>query len=374
MNRTLVQCTLLLLVLVLAACPRPCPAPGAATTPSMPRAAVDLEALKGRRLLLVTHPTRHIVQVMHALVQQKMLDVSRLFVLGLHHQKEQHSYEAAHTYLRQHRLDWMAIKPLTCQVQRQNIFKSNGCSPVFSDLLQRSAGLVFTGGADLPPEIYGEKTLLTTVIRTPRRQYWELSMLFQLLGSSRNPGFEPLLTGRPDYPLLAICLGVQTLNVATGGTLIQDIPSEVYGVKTFEDAARLGPAVLHRNPLHRLHPERGLGPGVYHPVKLTHPLWAELNPGGEPVSVLSIHHQALEQLGQNLEVIATSLDGKIIEGVKHKKFSGVLGVQFHPEYYIKDRKVAGSARPLAPVPRDPRVRTFHERFWKRFAGQLTAAQ
>jgi len=307
--------------------------------------------------------------VMHALVEQKVLDLSGLFVLGLHHAREAEDYSASRAYIRDNKLSWMAIKGLTCDVGRKRIFSANGCSPVFADLLARSAGVVFTGGADLPPQIYGEKTLLTTVIRTPHRQYWELSFLFHLLGSSRNPDHKPLLVKRPTYPVLAICLGMQTLNVATGGTLIQDIPSEVYGVKTFEAAAALGPEVLHRNATHRLHPERKLGPGVYHPVKLTHPLLSKLHAHQEPVRVLSIHHQAVEKLGLHLEVIATSLDGKVVEGVRHEKFPGVLGVQFHPEYYVMDRKLSGS-RPLARVPMTEPVRQFHERFWKRFVGQL----
>ena len=357
------------------ACHHPCPgpvAPPASQPASAPAAApVDLASLKDRTVLLVTHPNRRIVQVMHALVQQKALDVSGLFVLGLHHQKEAHDYTPSLDYLRKNGLSWMAIKALNCEVGRQGIFKGNGCSEVFADLLARSAGVIFTGGADLPPAIYGEKALLTTVIRTPHRQYWELSFLFHLLGSSRNQTFQPLLAGRPDYPVLAICLGMQTLNVATGGTLIQDIPSEVYGVKTFEAAAALGPDVLHRNATHRLHPERKLGPGVYHPVKLTHPMLSSLHPHAEPVRVLSIHHQAVERLGRDLEVIATSLDGKVIEGLRHTKFPGVLAVQFHPEYYVMDRKLA-DGRPLAAVPATGPVRQFHERFWRRFAGLLSA--
>ena len=363
----------LLACLALAAC-HTCPepmAPPSSQPASAPAAApVDLDALEGRTLLLVSHPSKRIVQVMHALVQQKVLDVSRLFVVGLHHQKEAEDYSSSRAYLQKHGLSWMAIKALTCDIDRDSIFKHNGCSAVFADLMARSAGVVFTGGADLPPSIYGEKTLLTTVIRTPHRQHWELSFLFHLLGSSRNAAHTPLLAKRPGYPVLAICLGMQTLNVATGGTLIQDIPSEVYGVKTFEEAAALGPDKLHRNATHRLHPERGLGPGVYHPVKLTHPLLATLHGGAEPVRVLSIHHQAVEQLGQNLEIIATSPDGKIVEGVRHQKFSGVLGVQFHPEYYVMDRKLPASGRPLARVPMTPPVRQFHERLWKRFAGLL----
>ena len=350
-------------------CKRPQTPPASQPATAQTPAPVDLASLKGRTVLLVTHPSERIVQVMHALVKQKALDVSRLFVLGLHHQKEAQDYSASRAYLRQHGLSWMAIQTLDCEVGRQGIFKSNGCSKVFADLLARSAGVIFTGGADLPPQIYGEEALLTTVIRTPHRQYWELSFLFHLLGSSRNPTFKPLLTSRPAYPVLAICLGMQTLNVATGGTLIQDIPSEVYGVKTFEAAAALGPDVLHRSATHRLHPERKLGPGVYHPVKLTHPLLSGLQAHAGPVRVLSIHHQAVEKLGQHLEIIATSLDGKVVEGLRHTKFSGVLGVQFHPEYYVMDREVpAGKA--LAAVPEDEPVRKFHESFWKRFAGLL----
>ncbi len=118
-------------------CPKPQAPPASQPAAATAPAAVDLDALKGRTLLLVTHPSRRIVQVMHALVQQGVLDASRVFVLGLHHQQEAESYAASRAYLAEHRLSWMAIKVLTCGVGRDSIFKSAG---VLNSMIDSIAG------------------------------------------------------------------------------------------------------------------------------------------------------------------------------------------------------------------------------------------
>jgi putative glutamine amidotransferase len=341
----------------------------------VPARTIDLDALGDRTVLLVTHPSPLIVRTIHALVMEKQLPLPKLLVIGLHHQQERERYDRSRQYLRDKGIDWMVLHQLKCPIERDKLFGANQCTPVFRKLLERAAGIIFNGGADIPPEVYGEKTLLTTVIRTPYRQFWEISFLAQLLGSSRSPGVEPLMKARPKFPVLGICMGLQAMNVATGGTLIQDIASEIYGAKTFEDILLLPKAARHRSAEHRLWPKKVPGPGVYHPLRFTGApeLWKSLHPHAEPVSVLSIHHQAIEKLGAKLEAIASSADGKVVEAVSHLRFPNVLAVQFHPEYYFLDRMLTAKGKlkkRIAPQPQDARTLAFHRRFWQRFVRLL----
>ncbi|MBW2730855.1 MAG: gamma-glutamyl-gamma-aminobutyrate hydrolase family protein [Deltaproteobacteria bacterium] len=354
-------------------------APKAKTPQPLPQSkaspSINLDALGDRTVLLVTHPSLLIVRTMHAMMQEKQLAVPKLLVIGLHHAQERERYDRSHAYLKENGIQWMVLHQLTCPISQETLFQSNACSPVFRKLLKHSAGIIFNGGADIPPALYGEKTSLTTVIRTPYRQFWELSFLSQLLGSSRNANLEPLMKRRPGFPVLGICMGLQAMNVATGGTLIQDIPSEVYGVKTFEDVLKLPGSTRHRSAKHRLQPNKVPAPGVYHPLRFTGALelWTKLHPARTPVSVLSVHHQAIEKLGAKLQVIATSTDGKIVEAVKHKVFPHVLGVQFHPEYYVYDhrlRTTGKKGRRVGPEAKDLETLGFHRRFWKRFTDLL----
>jgi putative glutamine amidotransferase len=259
---------------------------------------------------------------------------------------------------------------------QKDIYVRNACTPLFTEIAQYADGLIFTGGADIPPALYGAKTKLNTAIRTPRRHYWEISLLAHLLGSTRAKGIEPLLKKRPHLPVLGICLGMQTINVATGGTLYQDILRDIYKVTTFEDARALPSEQLHRSVRYQLEPGKGIYMGVYHPIRfLKTTSWRRLVPDSHPVRVLSIHHQALHKLGQGLRVTATSTDGKVIEAIEHDTFANVWGIQFHPDYYFSDRAASArgkSPRWAKPVD-DQRTLTFHRGIWQAFSKSVRAA-
>jgi gamma-glutamyl-gamma-aminobutyrate hydrolase PuuD len=154
-------------------------------------------------------------------------------------------------------------------------------------------GLVLTGGGDVDPTSYGEQPQSTAAGVNPDRDASERALLAAAL--------------RADLPVLAICRGMQVLNVELGGSLHQHLPDVV------------------ANDDHRR------APLVFGDVGVT------TAPGsraaavfGSTPTVLCSHHQSIHRLGSGLEVTATSADG-VIEAVELPSARFVLGVQWHPE-------------------------------------------
>jgi putative glutamine amidotransferase len=178
-----------------------------------------------------------------------------------------------------------------------------------SALLDRVDGLLLTGGGDVDPACYGQPRHRTTSLVYPERDAFEIALLRGAI--------------ERDRPLLAICRGVQVLNVALGGTLVQDIPSEVPGSVDHHPGGRRW-AEAHRvqvvpgTLLHRI-----LGEG--------------------PVAVNSIHHQAVRDLGRGTRVCARSEGDSLVEGLEVPDRRFVLGVQWHPESFWDH---GGRFRPL----------------------------
>lgn len=161
-------------------------------------------------------------------------------------------------------------------------------------------GLVVTGGAfDVPPELYGARTVHKTVTTKERRTLFEAAMIRGALARK--------------IPILGICGGQQLLNVILGGTLIQHIPDAVPG------------ALAHEQPNPRTEPG--------HTVAIVpETLLARLTGGGE-IAVNSAHHQAVATVGNGVIINAVAPDG-VIEGIEYTNHPFCLGVEWHPEYDI----------------------------------------
>jgi putative glutamine amidotransferase len=164
--------------------------------------------------------------------------------------------------------------------------------------LEAVDGLIFSGsGADLHPGHYGEEPIEALGRLNPERLDFELGLARRALGGS--------------LPLLGICGGLQTLNVAAGGTLYQDLPSQR------PEALEHKPDIPCSQPAH--------------PVSISEGSRLAAIVGRSDLQVNSTHHQALKDVAEAFEVRAVAPDG-VVEAVEAPGGRFVLAVQWHPEY------------------------------------------
>lgn len=328
--------------------------------------------------ILLFHPTAYNIATIDYLLNNNILDLNEFHFKGVYHSAESYDYKAAQGYLDTNPLLPFSLHGVFNELPQNMIFRINLCSPEFEQLFSNSVGAVFMGGPDIPPSVYNESTHLLTNISDPGRHYFELSYLFHILGGEQNSKVKPMMSLDPDYGVLGICLGMQTINVATGGSMIQDIPIEVYGFSSIEEIIGYDPDQVHRN----YYPKEFITgpPGVYytsfhfHPVtfKPTFPFSSRKH--DKTPYVLSSHHQAIQELGKNIIPLATSKDGKIIEAIGHKKFKNVFAVQFHPEntaLYDADKQFRISSDSTINFNKfiiDKDSYIFHKDLWKSISG------
>jgi len=295
------------------------------------------EATSEEIRLSILYPSIGSIRSLIELRNKGLFNIENLTVIGIFHEKERTDYQKSIEYVKENYLDWIKFHKLAGELNKESLFQKNSLTTEFEKIFKHSDGIIFFGGADIPPYIYKEKTNLMTSISTPFRHFLELSFVFHLLGGSQDKDFKGLLESESEFPVLGICLGAQSLNVGTGGTLIQDIQSEIYGKKYLEDVIAMPKENWHTNPMARLYPEEKLFSNNMHPIRL--------NKDGKFISefgfkeddfpyILSAHHQMAGNLGKDIKIIATSLDGKVVEAIEHEKYPNVLGVQFHPEFPI----------------------------------------
>ena len=294
-------------------------------------------------------------------LENKIIDIPDAEILCVYYEKARNSYDASKRYVENNNYTFVELRKVDGDLNTDNLFGENDCSDEFYKIFNETDGIIFFGGADIPPVIFGQKTGLLTNISTPFRHYFELSFLFHLLGGSQDKDFKPFLEENPDYLVWGFCLGMQTINVAAGGTLHQDIPTDVYDIDYVEDILKKGKQYQHRNYWRSLYRDRDLMGVNFHRIKFKKDsyLIKELaSYGNENPSILSSHHQAVKNVGMGFEIAATSMDGKVIEATTHKKYKNVLGYQFHLEsmsLYLED-----STRKYKFSPEDKEAFTYYE--------------
>ena len=164
------------------------------------------------------------------------------------------------------------------------------------DVVSRLDGLLLSGGPDLDPALYAQAPHAQLGPIEPATDRWELRVLQAALDRG--------------LPVLAICRGSQLLNVAYGGSLWQDIPTQ------------LGHEILHRQS------ERGKVPT--HDVDVDEGSFLAELTGGGTLAVNTFHHQAVRDLGAGLVISARDPEG-LVEAVEDPAREFVVGVQWHAE-------------------------------------------
>lgn len=173
-----------------------------------------------------------------------------------------------------------------------------------SRALARADALLLAGGEDMAPALFGEEPHPKLGVVDAERDAAEMALARQALEMG--------------MPLLAICRGIQVLNVAAGGTLFQDIGSQIDGALKHDC---FYPAYPRDHIAHTVE----IAPGSRLAAIVAQD--AILRSG---VPVNSLHHQAIKALGAGLRVVARAPDG-IVEAVEGTGAAWVLGVQWHPE-------------------------------------------
>ena len=289
-----------------------------------------------KNVLILLHPTVYGIKKFVWLKEHNIVELGNTVLIGLYFENERYDYKKSIEYLNANQVEDYYLQKISGQLKSEDLFTHNQLSADFEKVFMYSKGIIFFGGPDIPPYIYGEKTNLITQIEDPFRHFFEASFLFHLLGGKQNEDFIPLLENNPDYIVWAFCLGLQTMNVATGGTLIQDIPSEIYGILKAENVFSLDENQIHKNYYNVLTYNEDLTGANLHQITLlensffTNTLKFEIT---DKPMVYSYHHQCIKDLGKGLVPIATSIDEKIIEAVKHEEYKNVLAFQFHPEKF-----------------------------------------
>lgn len=159
-------------------------------------------------------------------------------------------------------------------------------------------GFLFTGGHDIAPSLYNEDKLAACGPQSLIRDELEHFFMKEVIAR--------------DKPLLAICRGVQLLNILYGGTLYQDLPSE------FKTSIN--------------HQMKAPYDQIQHEVELINNSLLQQILKRDKLRVNSYHHQAIKDLGAGVEITAVSSDG-LVEGIFLPKAKFVLGVQWHPEFF-----------------------------------------
>ena len=204
-------------------------------------------------------------------------------------------------YLEQSVAHWVLAKDVLAvmipAIESDGLIRRGDMS--LSSYAEHLDGLVLQGGADIAPESYGETPLTPEWAGDRIRDRYEIDLFNAFVAAGK--------------PVIGICRGCQLINVALGGTLFQDIPTQVAEAMSHRDVD------LYERALHDVNLIQG--------TRL-----AQMYPGVKQAKINSIHHQAVKDLGRELVVEALGVPDGIVEAIRWRGPSYVFGMQWHPEF------------------------------------------
>lgn len=198
-----------------------------------------------------------------------------------------------------------------CPVHYVRAIEATGALPIIlpyvkaaevAAVLDQITGLVLTGGGDFPTEFYGASPHPAVQRIIPERDNFEFALARSALDRS--------------IPILGICRGMQILNVVAGGTIYPHTLDELTHAIDHRDGTPLDQTV------HEVHLERDTQ------------LWRLCGEQSSSFRVNSLHHQAIKRLAPDFVISARAADG-IIEAIERPDRPFVIGVQWHPEMYVR---------------------------------------
>ena len=174
-------------------------------------------------------------------------------------------------------------------------------------------GLLLQGGADMSPKSYGEQPMNPLWAGDEIRDAYEIELFHEFVTQGK--------------PVFGICRGHQVINVALGGSLFQDIATQCPGMATHRDESAYDQC--------------------FHDVKILPNTWlSRLYPKLGVARINTIHHQAVNRLGEGLVVEAVSEPDGLVEALRWEGHSFVMGVQWHPEFMDPKDPTLFDSRPL----------------------------
>lgn len=177
---------------------------------------------------------------------------------------------------------------------------------VLSEYINTCRGFLISGGPDVDARHYGEPNLEFNGDISPYRDYMEIYVIKKAIELGK--------------PVFGICRGVQMMNIASGGTLYQDIKAQMED----RDVIKHSQAAPRWYPTHDIYVEKGSR------------VWKSF--GGDRASVNSFHHQAVKDVAPGYKVTSRASDG-IIESIEHTSHIFAVGVQWHPELMWQKNEV-----------------------------------
>lgn len=343
---------------------------------------LDIELKQNKTYVLLAHPTVQNIETIQFLLKNNILQVSDAEFVGVYSTAESYDYSKSIALISKPEMSRFHLQKVIGEQSATRIYTKNEWTMIFKSLFDHSVGIFFFGGPDIQPELYGQKNLYS-IVTDPNRHLFELSFLFHLIGGKQNVAFVPFLKEKPGYFVTGFCLGLQSMNVAAGGTLTQDIPAQTYQKTTPEEILKLKKDQLHRNYWQEISPDTVLMGINFHPIQFTaHPFFLKKVKANKEVIpvVLSSHHQSIDELGKDLIVTATSMDGQVIEGIQHRLYPNVFAVQFHPE--VPDLYQNGKKLKFAPTdtPKSyfeilsEQDREFHLKYWETISKAIKSSE